>query len=307
MALLLVQALNGLQLGVLLFLVAAGLTLVFGVLDVINLAHGVQYMLGAYAAASVWQITGSFALAVLAATLACLVIGLLLEWVVFRNLRGGGHLEQVLATFGLILLAEETIRALWGPAPLALPVPDALSGTVALLGLRYPAYRLVLLGAGLAVAALLWLVIERTRAGMLVRAGATNAAMLSALGVDIGLVFAMVLGAGAALAGFAGAMAAPLVSIEPGMGGAVLIPAFVVIVVGGAGSIRGAFLGAILVGLLETMGRQLLGDGLHLVLSASAARQAGPALASMLTYVMMAIVLAIAPGGLLPARGAARA
>ena len=225
----------------------------------------------------------------------------------FRNLRGGGHLEQVLATFGLILLAEETIRAVWGPAPLALPVPDALSGTVALMGLRYPAYRLVLLAAGLAVAGLLWLVIERTRAGMLVRAGATNAPMLAALGVDIGLVFAMVLGAGAALAGFAGAMAAPLVSIEPGMGGAVLIPAFVVIVVGGAGSIRGAFLGAILVGLLETMGRQLLGDGLHLMLSASAARQAGPALASMLTYVMMAIVLAIAPGGLLPARGAARA
>jgi branched-chain amino acid transport system permease protein len=304
MTLMLVQALNGLQLGVLLFLIAAGLTLVFGVMDVINLAHGVQYMLGAYLAVLAVRWTGSFWLAIPVAVLLSGVIGLLLHALVFRPLMGRDHLDQVLATFGLILLIEEGVRALFGPAPQALAVPAALAGTVALPGgLLYPAYRLALLAAGLAVAGLLWLVIDRTRAGMLVRAGASHPQILSALGVDVGLLFGGVLGVGAMLAGFAGLAAAPLVSVEPAMGGTVLIPAFVVIVVGGVGSVRGAFLAALLVGLSDTVGRTLITDGLRLVLAPSAARMAGPALASMSIYVLMAAVLAFMPRGLLPARG----
>ena len=232
--------------------------------------------------------------------------GLLLEVVVFRQLMGRSHLDQVLATYGLILLLEEGVRSVFGPAPLALVVPDALAGTIGLPGgLQYPMYRLALLGAGLGVAGALWLVIERTRAGMWVRAGASNGAMLGALGVNVGLLFAGVLGAGAMLAGFAGAAAAPLLSVEPGMGGPVLILAFVVIVVGGVGSVRGAFLAALLVGLTDTVGRSLITDGLRLVASPSAARMAGPALASMSVYVLMAGVLAFMPQGLLPARGRA--
>lgn len=303
MALVLVQSLNGLQLGVLLFLIAAGLTLVFGILDVINLAHGAQYMLGAYLAVLGFGWTGSFWLAVPLAVAGSLLIGLLLDALVFRHLMDHDHLDQVLATYGLILLAEEGARTTFGPAPRSLPVPAALDGTVALPGgLLYPHYRLALLAAGLAVAAVLWVVIERTRAGMLVRAGASNAPILSALGVDVGRLFAAVLGVGAALAGFAGALAAPLLAVEPGMGGPVLILAFVVIVVGGVGSVRGAFAAALLVGLSDTLGRMLLTDGLRLVLAPSAARMAGPALASMAIYVLMAAVLAVRPRGLLPGR-----
>ena len=306
MTLLLVQVLNGLQLGVLLFLIAAGLTLVFGVMDVINLAHGAQYMLGAYSAVLAAQWTGSFWLALLLAAAVSFVAGLLLDAAVFRHLRGRDHLDQVLATFGLILFLEEGTRTLFGPAPLSLALPTGLSGTVALPGgLNYPAYRLALLGMGLVVALLLWAAIERTRAGMLVRAGASNAPILGALGVDVGRVFALVLGAGAMLAGFAGAAAAPLVSVEPGMGGGVLILAFVVIVVGGIGSVRGAFVGSLLVGLCDTLGRGYATDVLRLVLSPSAARTAGPALSSMSIYLLMACVLAFMPRGLLPARGRA--
>ena len=306
MTLLLVQALNGLQFGVLLFLIAAGLTLVFGVMDVINLAHGVQYMMGAYLAVLFARWTGSFWLALPLAAAASFAAGLLLDAAVFRHLRGRDHLDQVLATYGLILALEEGARALFGPAPLSLALPDALSGTVALPGgLNYPAYRLALLAAGLAVAGLLWAAIERTRAGMLVRAGASNAPILGALGVDVGRVFALVLGAGAMLAGFAGAAAAPLVSVEPGMGGGVLILAFVVIVVGGVGSVRGAFAAALLVGLCDTLGRSYVTDLLRLVVSPTAAGTAGPALSSMLIYLLMAGVLAFLPRGLLPARGRA--
>ncbi len=304
MTLLLVQTLNGLQLGVLLFLIAAGLTLVFGVMDVINLAHGVQYMLGAYLAVLAVRWTGSFWTAVPIAAVLSFGIGLVLDALVFRHLMGRDHLDQVLATYGLILLIEEGVRLAFGPAPQALAVPAALSGTVGLPGgLLYPAYRLALLAAGLLVAVALWLVIDRTRAGMLVRAGASNAPILSALGVDVGRLFAGVLGVGAMLAGFAGAAAAPLVSVEPGMGGTVLILAFVVIVVGGVGSVRGAFVAALLVGLADTVGRSLITDGLRLLLAPSSARMAGPALASMSIYVLMAGVLAFLPRGLLPARG----
>ena len=306
MTLLLVQVLNGLQLGILLFLIAAGLTLVFGVLDVVNLAHGVQYMLGAYLAVTVAAATGSFVLALVGAAIGSLMVGFLLERSVLRTLVGRGHLDQVLATYGLILLIEEAAKTIWGAAPLSLGLPPALSGAVHLPGgLLYPVYRLFLFGAGLVVAAMLWIAIERTRAGMWVRAGATNAPMLAALGIDTGRLFAGVLAVGAMLAGFAGALAAPIVSVEPGMGSNVLILAFVVIVLGGTGSMRGAFVGALLVGLTDTLGRGLLSDGLGSVLSASAARQAGPALASMLIYLLMAAVLAVRPRGLLPAQGGA--
>lgn len=296
--LLLVQTLNGLQLAVLLFLIAAGLTLVFGVMDVVNLAHGAQYMLGAYLAIAFSAITGSFLLAILLATLVSLALGWLLERLVFRRLEGRGHLDQVLATYGLILLFEETARAIWGSAPLSLALP--IEGFITLPGgLGYPLYRLILLAAGLALAALLWLLIDRTRAGMWVRAGASNAPMLSALGVDVRKVFTLVVASGAMMAGFAGAIAAPIVSVDTGMGGTALILAFVVIVVGGTGSIRGAFVGALLVGLTDTLGRGLLGELLRAVLTPAAAQQAGPALGSMLIYLLMAVVLAFRPHGLL--------
>ncbi len=306
MTLLLVQALNGLQLGVLLFLIAAGLTLVFGVMDLINLAHGVQYMLGAYLAVLGMAWTGSFWLGLVAAVAGSFACGLVLDAVAFRRLLGRDHLDQVLGTYGLILIFEEGARTLFGPAPLSLPLPEALSGAVALPGgLNYPVYRLVLLAGGLAVAGLLWLVIERTRAGMLVRAGASNAPILDAMGVNVGRLFSLVIAVGAMLAGFAGAAAAPLIAVEPGMGGSVLILAFVVIVVGGVGSIRGAFAAALLVGLTDALGRTLITDGLRQFLSPSAARTAGPALASMAIYLLMACVLGFMPRGLLPARGRA--
>lgn len=302
--LLLVQALNGLQLGVLLFLVAAGLTLVFGVMDFINLAHGVQYMLGAYLGASLAALTGSSWLGLLLALPGALGVGLLLEWLVFRHLYDRDHLSQVLATFGVILFLNQAVRAVWGTAPLQMPTPDLLSGGITLMpGLQYPVYRLAILAAGLGTALLLWLLVERTRAGALVRAGASNRPMLAALGVDTGRLFMLVFGFGAMLAGFAGVMAAPILSVEPGMGDTVLILAFVVIVVGGIGSVRGAFLAALLVGLIETLGRSLMPDLMRLFLAPAPARQAGAALASMLVYVAMAAILAVRPRGLFPARG----
>ncbi len=230
---------------------------------------------------------------------------MVLEWLVFRFLLGAGHLEQVLATYGLILLMEEGARTIWGAAPLSLALPAWLEGTLPIAGSRYPVYRLFLLGAGLAVAALLWLLIERTRTGMRLRAGAANPVMLGALGVDTRRLFALILALGAMLAGFAGALAAPIVSVEPAMGGNVLILAFVVIVIGGTGSVRGAFAGALLVGFTDTLGRMALSAALGTALSPSAARQAGPALTSMLVYLLMAAVLAFRPRGLLP--GPARA
>ena len=302
--LLLVQVLNGLQLGVLLFLIAAGLTLVFGVLDLVNLAHGTQYMLGAYLAVTFAGWTGSFVAGLVLAAFGALLIGFLLERLVFRALLQRSHLDQVLATYGLILLLEEAAKTIWGAAPLSLPVPALLAGTVQLTDdLAYPVYRLFLLGSGIIVAVILWVLIEHTRAGVRLRAGASDATMLGALGVDTGRLFAVVLACGAMLAGFAGAMAAPLVSVEPGMGGSVLILAFVVIVLGGTGSVLGALIGALLVGLTDTFGRFLLGELLRSALGASAARQAGPALASMLIYLLMAVVLAFRPRGLLPAAG----
>lgn len=301
--LLLVQTLNGLQFGVLLFLVAAGLTLVFGVMDFINLAHGVQYMVGAYLGATLAALTGGFWLGLLLALPAALAFGLLLEFLVFRHLYDRDHLSQVLATFGVILFLNEGVKVVFGAAPMQMPLPEALSGGVRIMdGLLYPTYRLAILAAGLATAALLWFLVERTKAGMLVRAGATNAPMVAALGVDIRRLFMLVFGFGAMLAGFAGVMAAPILSVEPGMGDNLLILAFVVIVIGGIGSVRGAFIAALLVGLVETLGRGMMPDLMRLFMDASSARQTGAALASMLVYIVMAAILAFRPAGLFPVR-----
>jgi branched-chain amino acid transport system permease protein len=303
-SLLIVQTLNGLQLGVLLFLISAGLTLVFGVMDFINLAHGVQYMLGAYLAVMFYALTGSFVAALVLGLLAALAFGLLLEFAVFRHLYERDHLEQVIATLGVILFLNQGVKYVWGPAPLSLPIPDALSGTIVLMpGILYPVWRLVIIGTGLIVAALLYVLVSRTRVGMLVRAGATNAPMVSALGVDIRRLFMIVFGFGTMLAAFAGIMIAPILSVEPGMGDTILILAFVVIVIGGIGSIRGAFLAALLVGLVDTLGRSFAVDILRLFMAPSPARTVGPALASMLIYLLMAIVLYVRPTGLFPAKG----
>ena len=301
--LLAVQTLNGLQLGILLFLIAAGLTLVFGVMDFVNLAHGVQYMLGAYLAVAAFSWTQSFVLSLISALAGALVFGFLIEVAVFRHLYGRDHLDQVLATFGVILFLTEAVRMIFGPTSLSLPMPEALSGSIRLMpGLLYPVYRLVIIGAGIGVALLLYALVNHTRIGMLVRAGASNAPMVSALGVDIGRLFSAIFGFGAMLAAFAGVMVAPILAVEPNMGDNLLILAFVVIIIGGIGSVRGAFIAALLVGLVDTLGRSFASDLLRGVLSSSSANQAGPALASMLTYVLMAGVLFFRPAGLFPAR-----
>ena len=300
----LVQVLNGFQLGVLLFLIAAGLTLVFGVMDFINLAHGVQYMLGAYLAVAFYGVFDNFLAALVLALLAALAFGLLLEFLVFRHLYARDHLDQVIATFGIILFLNHAVRLVWGAAPLTLPVPEFFTGSISLMGgMIYPVWRVVIIAAGLGVAVLLYVLVSFTRIGMLVRAGSTNAAMVSALGVNIERLFMFVFGFGTMLAGFAGIMIAPIISVEPGMGTNILILAFVVIVIGGIGSIRGAFVAALLIGLVDTLGRSFSVDILRLFMAPSPARMVGPALASMLIYVLMAIVLYVRPSGLFPARG----
>ena len=300
----LVQILNGLQLGVLLFLIAAGLTLVFGVMDFINLAHGVQYMLGAYLAVAFYGLVGNVLFALVLALAATLLFGLLLEFLVFRHLYDRDHLDQVMATFGIILFLNHAVRVVWGAAPLTLPVPEFFTGSIVLMsGLLYPVWRLVIIASGLAIAAGLYVLVTYTRIGMLVRAGATNARMVSALGVNIERLFMIVFGFGTMLAGFAGIMIAPIISVEPGMGDNILILAFVVIVIGGIGSIRGAFIAALLIGLVDTLGRSFSVDILRLMMGPSPARMTGPAIASMLIYVLMAVVLYVRPAGLFPARG----
>jgi branched-chain amino acid transport system permease protein len=299
----LVQTLNGLQFGILLFLIAAGLTLVFGVMDFINLAHGVQYMVGAYLAATFTAVTGNLFLGLLLTLPTALAFGLLLEVLVYRHLYDRDHLEQVLATFGLILFLNQAVRLIWGAAPLSVPVPEALSGSVMLMpGLLYPVYRIALIVAGLMTAALLYVLTTRTRIGMLVRAGATNAPMVSALGVDIHRLFMIVFGFGAMLAGFAGAMVAPILSVEPGMGDNLLILTFVVIVIGGIGSIRGAFIASLMIGLVDTLGRSFGPQMLRYFMEPAAASQTGRSLAPMLIYILMAAVLCVRPSGLFPVK-----
>ena len=303
--LLLEQTLNGFQFGILLFLLAAGLTLIFGIMDLINLAHGSLYMMGAYFAATFTQWTDSFLLGAMLALLASMLFGVILEVIALRTLYTRSHLDQVLATFGLILFLNEFVRLIWGPIGLDIPLPDVLNGSLELFfGIRYPAFRLTIIAVGIAVAFLLYLLVSHTKIGMLIRAGASNRQMVSALGVNINLLYTIVFGLGAALAGLAGLMAAPIMTVEIGMGEGILMITFVVIVIGGVGSIRGAFVAALLVGFIDTVGRSFLPDILGLFVSNDFADTAAPAISSMLIYVLMAIILAIRPQGLFPPKGA---
>ena len=298
------QCLNGVQLGMLLFLLAAGLTLVFGIMDLVNLAHGSLYMLGAYFAATFAVLTGSFVAAVVLAVIASLLAGMVLEIAAIRRLYGRDHLDHVLGTFGLLLFFNELVRLIWGPAGMTLPLPPEMLTAVQITpGVYYPIYRLIIILATLAIAALLYVVVMRSRLGMLIRAGASNREMVEALGVNINLLYTLVFGLGAALAGFAGVMQAPILTVQIGMGENILILAFVVIIIGGIGSIRGAFVASLVVGLIDTMGRAFLPDMLHLALSTNAAATLGPSLSSMSIYMLMAGILVFRPEGLFPATG----
>jgi branched-chain amino acid transport system permease protein len=301
MTLLIEQCLNGLQFGLLLFLLAAGLTLVFGIMDLVNLAHGSLYMVGAYFAATFAAWTGSFVLGALFALGATLMVGIAVEVIAMRRLYGRNHLDHVLGTFGLILFFDEAVRLIWGPQGISLPLPPWLNTSVQILpGLQYSAYRLSIIVVTLVAAAFLNVLVMRTRIGMLIRAGASNREMVGALGVNIKLLFTLVFGLGAALAGLAGLMQAPILTAQIGMGENILILAFVITVIGGIGSIRGAFVAAIFVGFVDTLGRAFFPDLLRLVLSKDAASTAAPALSSMLIYLLMAIVLVARPEGLFP-------
>lgn len=305
MYLFLEQLLNGIQLGVFLFLIAAGLTLIFGIMGVINLAHGSLFMIGAYAAAVATEWTGSFALGIIIALVVSGIVGMAIEFAIIRRLYDRDHLDQVLATFGLILFANELMTILFGRTPLFLNVPDALNGSVEILpGVQYPLYRLAIIAMGVLVALILYLIITRTRAGMLIRAGSTNRDMVAVLGIDIGLMFTLLFGLGAVFAGFAGAMAGPLISVEVGMGEQQLILAFVVVVIGGIGSVRGALVGALLVGVVDTLGRAFLPDLLKLFMDPASADGIGAGLSSMSIYIVMAAVLIAKPNGLFPVSAA---
>ena len=295
------QCLNGMQLGMLLFLLAAGLTLIFGIMDLVNLAHGSLYMLGAYFAATFAEATGSFVLGAILALIATFVSGVVLEITAIRPLYGRNHLDHVLGTFGLLILFNDLVRLIWGPAGMTLSLPSEMLTAVQILpGVYYPLYRLVIIVVTLAVAALLYVVVMRTRLGMLIRAGASNREMVGALGVNIKLLYTFVFGFGAALAGLAGLMQAPISIVQIGMGENILILAFVVIIIGGIGSIRGAFVAAIIVGLIDTIGRIFLPDVLLLVLSTNTALTLGRALSSMSIYMLMAAILVFRPEGLFP-------
>ena len=298
------QLLNGVQLGLTLFLMAAGLTLVLGIMNLVNLAHGSLYMVGAYLTLAASQWTGSYVAGVALGLAGTLVIGMLVEVITLRALYDRDHLDQVLATFGLILFFNELVAILWGRASLYAQLPSWLRGHVELFaGSSYPMVRLAVILVGLLVAIILWYVVTRTRLGMLIRAGASNRTMVAALGVNIRLLYTVVFGFGAALAGLAGLMAGPIYGVQPGMGELILIQVFVVIVIGGIGSVRGALVGALIVGVVDTLGRAFLKPVLGSMIGPTGAEAAGPALASMLIYLLMAVVLAVRPAGLFPARG----
>jgi branched-chain amino acid transport system permease protein len=296
------QCLNGIQLGMLLFLLAAGLTLIFGIMDLVNLAHGSLYMLGAYFAATFISYTDSFLAGIALGLIATLIAGIAMEVIAIRPLYGRNHLDHVLATFGLLIFFNELVRLMWGPEGRTISLPtEMLTAVQVLPGVYYPLYRLVIILATLAVAALLYILVMRTRIGMLIRAGASNREMVGALGVNIKLLYTLVFGLGAALAGFAGMMQAPISFVQIGMGENILILAFVVIIIGGIGSIRGAFIAAILVGLLDTLGRIFLTDFVRMFLSSYAAGSSlGAALSSMMIYGLMALILIFRPEGLFP-------
>ena len=299
MLLLLEQLLNGVQLGVTLLLMASGLTLIFGIMNLINLAHGSLFMVGAYVAATVSVATGSFLLGLLAGTAAAGMTGMVVELVVIRRLYARDHLDQVLATFGLILFFNELVRVVWGRQPLRLDVPPWLLGTVEVVpGAPYPIYRLAVIIVGALVVSGLYLLVQRTRLGMWIRAGASDREMIGALGVNVSRLYTIIFGLGALLAGLAGVVAGPFLAVQSGMGENILILTFVVIVIGGIGSIRGAVVGSLLVGLTDTLGRAYLPGLLALVLSPSGASAVGASLSAMAIYILMAVVLAWRPQGL---------
>ena len=296
---LLIQVLNGVQLGLLMFLLAAGLTLTFGIMDLVNLAHGSLYMMGAYIAWTFITWTDSFVAGALLALPATFALGVVLEVAVVRRLYNRDHLDQVLATFGLILFFNELVRVIWGPAGKSIAVPAFLGHTVQILpGVPYPAYRFALIVVGLAVAVILAWLVARTKLGMLIRAGASNRRMIAALGVNIELLFSLVFGLGAVFAGLAGLMAAPISSVKIGMGDDILIVAFVIIVIGGIGSIKGAFVAAMLVGQIDIIGRAFLPNFLKAFMAPASASAAAPAISQVLVYLVMAGVLVWRPTGL---------
>jgi branched-chain amino acid transport system permease protein len=278
----LIQLLNGLQYGLLLFLVASGLTLIFGIMGIINLAHGSFYMLGAYLAWSLAGLTGSLVAAILVAVPLTVLFGMALEWLLIRRLYERDHLFQVLLTYGLILVFEEMRSILWGDDVHGVPVPALLNASIPLTeNLSYPVYRLFISGVCLLLALGLYLLIQRTRIGMMIRAGASNRDMAQSLGIDIKFIYTLVFAIGVALAAFAGMINAPLSSVFPNMGGGVLIICFVVVVIGGIGSVKGAMAASLMIGLADTFGQVLV-----------------PEVAGMIVYVLMAAVLVWRPAGL---------
>ncbi len=300
-SLFLIQFLNGLQLGILLFLVASGLTLVFGIMDFINLAHGSLYMVGAFLCATFTFLTGSFLLAVLIAVPLTALVGFLVEVIVVRRLYHRDHLDHVLATFGLILCFDTTVQLIWGPAGVSIPLPDWLEGRIEILpDIVFPTFRLLIIGTGLTIAGLLYYLVIHTRLGMLIRAGASNRTMVGALGINIRTLFTLVFAMGAAMAGLAGMMVTPITEASIGMGNEIIILTFVVIIIGGIGSIKGAFVAAILVGLIDTLGRSYLDDLFKVFMSAPSAETSAPAISAMLIYILMASILAVRPQGLFP-------
>ena len=295
------QALNGMQLGILLFLLAAGLTLVFGIMDFVNLAHGSFYMLGAFFFATFFNLTESFILGIFLGLAATLIIGFLTDILGLRTLYSRNHLDQVLATFGLILFFNQLVQIIWPLDGIAVAMPPYLDGALNIgFGIEYPIYRILIIVCGLLVALALYTLVVHTRLGMLIRAGASNRTMLSTLGINVNFLFSCVFGLGAALAGLAGMLVTPIISATSGMGEQILILAFVVIVIGGIGSIRGAFIAAIIVGMIDTLGRSFLDVVLLIFLPANAAEAGGPAISSMLIYILMAGVLFFRPQGLFP-------
>lgn len=300
-SLLFVQSLNGLQLGVLLFLVASGLTLVFGIMDFINLAHGSLYMVGAFLCALFTSLTGSFLLGVALALPAVGLVGIAVELIVVRNLYQRDHLDHVLVTFGLILCFDTAVQFIAGPDSVAIPLPEWLDGRVTLFAdIVFPTFRILIISVGLAVAVMLYYLVNHTKLGMLIRAGASNRTMVSALGIDIRTLFTLVFALGAVLAGLAGMMIAPITEANIGMGNEIIILAFVVIIIGGIGSIKGAFVAALLVGMINTMGRSYLDDLFKVFMSDQNAETSAPAVSAMLIYILMAAVLAVRPQGLFP-------
>ena len=293
------QILNGLQFGIMLFLMSAGLTLIFGVMGLINLAHGSLYMIGAFLAATVASITGSFILALAAALSAAALAGAIVEITIIRKLYNRDHLDQVLATFALILIFSEGTRWVFGSFPLYLNVPSYLQGALTLPGgIQYPLYRITLIVLGLIIGAGLGLLITKTRLGIQIRAGENDREMVSALGVNISKLYTFVFALGAALSGLAGALVGAIQSVEVGMGEPVLILAFVVIVIGGIGSVKGALIGSILVGLTDTLGGIFLPKFFGLFMDLATATNVGSSIASMAIYILMSIVLVWRPTGL---------